>query len=60
MIKSFITNARKGLERKGKKYSVYMIATVKEKIGGQGIMVAKNMRELANDDEFQKVWQKAG
>ena len=55
-----MTNARRGLDRKGKKYSVDMIATVKQKIGGQGTMGAKNMRELAaEDEEFQKVWQKA-
>ena len=56
VIKSFVTNARKGLDKKGKKYSAEMINTVKEKIGGEGTIGAKGMRELAAADEnFQKV-----
>ena len=55
-----VTNARKGLDKKGKKYSAEMINIVKEKIGGEGTIGARGMRELAAQDEnFQKVWNKA-
>ena len=60
VIKSFVTNARKGVEKKGEKYSEEMINIVKEKIGGEDNIGARGMRELAaQDGNFKKVWMKA-